>query len=79
MVTVLRLNYPPALVNRPVMTGLINTFGLEVNILRAQVTREEGWLIVEIRGDPAKISAATEWLVKEGIELVENPELDAVD
>jgi ABC-type methionine transport system ATPase subunit len=77
MVTILRLNYPPALVNRPVVAGLINQFGLEVNILRAQVTREEGWLIVEIRGDPAKISAASNWLTKEGIELLENPELDA--
>jgi ABC-type methionine transport system ATPase subunit len=79
MVTILRLNYPPTLVNRPVMTSLVNTFGLEVTILRAQVTREEGWLIVEIRGDPGKISAAADWLVKEGIELAENPELDAVD
>jgi ABC-type methionine transport system ATPase subunit len=79
MVTILRLNYPPALVSRPVMASLVNSFGLEVNILRAQVTREEGWLIVEIRGDPVKISAATAWLAKEGIELSENPELDAVD
>ncbi len=79
MVTILRLNYPPALASRPVMAGLVNRFGLEVNILRAQVTREEGWLIVEIRGECAKISAATEWLGNEGIELTENPELDAVD
>jgi ABC-type methionine transport system ATPase subunit len=77
MAIILRLNYPPALVSRPVVANLINTFGLDVNILRAQVTREEGWLIVEINGDPRKISAATDWLVKEGIELVENPELDA--
>jgi ABC-type methionine transport system ATPase subunit len=79
MVTILRLNYPPALVGRPVMAGLVNAFGLEVNILRAQVTRDEGWLIVEMRGESAKISAATKWLANEGIELTENPELDAVD
>jgi ABC-type methionine transport system ATPase subunit len=79
VVTILRLNYPPALVSRPVVSNLVNSFGLEVNILRAQVTREEGWLILEIGGDPVKISAATEWLTKEGIELVENPELDAIE
>jgi len=77
MATILRLNYPPALMNRPVVTGLISKFQLEVNILRAQVTREEGWLIVEISGDPRQISAATEWLVREGIEITEDPELDA--
>ena len=79
MVAILRLNYPPTLVSRPVMTSLVNSYGLEVNILRAQVTREEGWLIVELRGDPGKISAAMDWLGKEGIELTENPELDPAD
>ena len=44
---VLRLNYPPALVDRPVVAGLISKFGLEVNILRARVTRDDGWLVVE--------------------------------
>jgi ABC-type methionine transport system ATPase subunit len=76
MATILRLNYPPAMVNRPVVAGLISQFQLEVNILRAQVTREEGWLIVEIGGDPRQIAAATDWLTREGIEVTENPELD---
>jgi ABC-type methionine transport system ATPase subunit len=79
MVTILRLNYPPALISRPVVSNLITSFGLEVNILRAQLSREEGWLIVEIEGDPGKITAATKWLEGEGIELLENPELDAIE
>jgi ABC-type methionine transport system ATPase subunit len=73
----LLLNYPPALVSRPVVAGLVSNFDLEVNILRALVTREEGWLIVEIRGDPRQIAAAREWLAKEGIEATENPDMDA--
>ncbi len=77
MATILLLNYPPALVSRPVVASLVSKFQLEVNILRAQVTREEGWLIVEIRGDPRQISAAKEWLVKEGIDVTENPQVDA--
>ena len=77
MATILCLNYPPALVSRPVVASLVSNFQLEVNILRAQVTREEGWLVVAISGDPRKISEAVEWLVKEGIEVTENPELDA--
>jgi ABC-type methionine transport system ATPase subunit len=75
---ILRLNYPPALVNRPVVANLVSDFQLELNILRANVTREDGWLIVEIAGDPRNISSAREWLVKEGIEVVENPDLDSV-
>jgi ABC-type methionine transport system ATPase subunit len=77
MSTILLLNYPPALVSRPVVASLVSKFQLEVNILRAQVTREEGWLIVEIRGDPQQISAAKAWLIKEGIEVTDNPEMTA--
>jgi hypothetical protein len=77
MATTLCLKYPPALVDRPVVAGLVSKFQLEVNILRAQVTREEGWLIVGISGDPAQISAAKDWLVREGIEVIENPDLDS--
>jgi ABC-type methionine transport system ATPase subunit len=76
MATILRLNYPPALVSRPVVAGLISKFQLEVNILRAKVTRDEGWLIVEIRGEPRNITRAVKWLAKEGIDVAENPELD---
>ena len=79
MATILRLNYPPALVNRPVVAALVSNFQLEVNILRAKVTREDGWLIVELRGDPPRIQAAKEWLVREGIEIMENPDLDSGD
>lgn len=77
MATILRLNYPPALVNRPVVAGLVSKYQLEVNILRAQVSRDDGWLIVELSGDPRRISAARDWLAREGIEIVENPDLDA--
>ena len=77
MTTIWCLNYPPALVSRPVVASLISKFQLEVNILRAQVTREEGWLIVDIRGDPVQIAAAKDWLAKEGIEVTEDPDLDA--
>jgi ABC-type methionine transport system ATPase subunit len=73
---VLRLNYPPALVDRPVVTGLISKFRLEVNILRARVTRDDGWMIIELSGDPRRMETARDWLAREGIEVIENPDLD---
>jgi ABC-type methionine transport system ATPase subunit len=76
MATILCLDYPPALVSRPVVASLVSKFHLEVNILRARVARDEGWLIVAINGEPEKISKAVEWLVKEGIEVTENPDLE---
>jgi ABC-type methionine transport system ATPase subunit len=75
---ILRLNYPPELVSRPVVANLVAAYQLEVNILRANVTRDDGWLIVEVTGDSRKISAARDWLVNGGIEVVENPDLDSI-
>jgi ABC-type methionine transport system ATPase subunit len=77
MATILRLNYPPEMVSRPVVANLVSHFQLEINILRAKVTKDEGWLIVAIDGEPGKISDAVKWLASEGIEITENPELDA--
>jgi L-aspartate semialdehyde sulfurtransferase ferredoxin len=76
MLTRLRLDYPPELVSRPVVAELISKFQLEVNILRAQVSRDEGWLIVELAGDPGRVAAARKWLSQEGLLVTENPDLD---
>lgn len=79
MDVIVRLDYPPDLVNRPLVFQLITVFHLDVNILRAQVSREEGWLIIELSGDPAQLEIAFQWLRDQGVEVVENPPIDAAD
>jgi len=66
----LRLNYPAALLRQPILHQLIRTFDLSVNILRAQITLEEGWLEIQAEGSDAEIDRAQAWLKEQGIEVI---------
>ncbi|MBX3004076.1 MAG: NIL domain-containing protein [Anaerolineales bacterium] len=67
---VVRLIYPPAAVNTPVVTHLIRNFnGLTVNIMHAETNSSDGWIEVQLAGTAAIIEAAIDWLRKQGIEV----------
>lgn len=58
-----QLHYPLARLTEPVVTKLVTEFDLEPNLLRADVDAASGgWLIVELKGDNARIDAALDWL-----------------
>ncbi len=68
---VVRLIYPPNLLNMPVINLLIRQYtDLEINILRAEVSPREGWLEVQFVGNSAKIESAIHWLNGQGIEVI---------
>jgi ABC-type methionine transport system ATPase subunit len=71
MKTVLRLDYPPTVVGQPVICKLVEKFRLMVNILRAQVSQEEGWLVIEVDGSQKQLAAARAWLLDQGLEVIE--------
>jgi hypothetical protein len=48
---------------------VILEFELSVNIIKAHVTQEEGWLEIQVTGDPDEIKRAMTWLTKEGISI----------
>lgn len=64
-----RLTYPPRLLRRPIINQVILEFELSVNIIQAQVTQDEGWLEIQLTGDPDEIKRALNWLTKEGISV----------
>ncbi|MCW5873705.1 MAG: hypothetical protein KIS88_03565 [Anaerolineales bacterium] len=67
---VVRLIYPPAAVNNPVVNQLIRNFtGLTVNILQAEVNPTQGWLEVQLVGSSAIIESSIDWLRSQGIEV----------
>ena len=67
---VVRLIYPPSVVNIPIVNQLIRNFGdLSVNILRAEVNPTEGWLEVQLIGSASVIESSIDWLRKQGVEL----------
>jgi len=67
----LRLNYPAALLRQPIVQQLIRTFNVSVNIVRAQISLEEGWLEIEVEGAEAELGRAEAWLGSQGIEVLQ--------
>lgn len=67
---IVQLVYPPSLLNAPVINLLIRTFPeLDVNILRAEVDTNTGWLEVQLIGTPGLIESSVQWLRQQGIDV----------
>ncbi len=64
-----RLLYPPTLVNVPVIHQLIKQFEITINILRAEINPDQGWVELQMSGDAAIMAQAMDWLNSQGIEV----------
>ncbi len=64
-----KLVYPTALQDQPILYRLIKDFDLATNIRRASVGVEEAWLIVDIEGDSDAIQLALAWARGQGLEV----------
>lgn len=72
------LHYPRTLIDQPIVSRLIRHYGLEVNILRANITPDqEGVMVVVLEGEPQAIEAGTKWVEEQGVR-VQPLELDVV-
>lgn len=65
---IIRLVYPPHLLDVPIINQLIRHFDLTVNILQAQVTSQEGQIEIQLTGTALTIETAITWLIENGIE-----------
>ena len=65
-----RLVFPPSLQDEPVINRLLRRYSFTVNILRANVTEEQGWMDLHISGNLAEIEEAKSWLLEQGVEVV---------
>jgi ABC-type methionine transport system ATPase subunit len=66
---VIRLIYPPNLLDVPIINQLIRRFDLTFNILRAEVTPEVGWVDLQLTGSATAIENAITWLSGRGVEV----------
>ena len=64
------LNFPPHLIDQPIIYRLIGEQGVRVNILRARITPKEwGNMVVELNGDKARLEAGLAFLKDLGVEV----------
>jgi ferredoxin len=64
------LNFPPHLIDQPIIYRLIAEKGLRVNILRARITpKKSGSMVVELNGNKAGLAAGLNFLTDLGVEV----------
>lgn len=64
------LRFPHRLVDQPIVYNLVKKFDLQFNILKAYVTpREEGLLVLELKGDDEAYDRGVEYLRDLGVSV----------
>lgn len=66
----IRLIFPSSLQDEPIINRLMKRYGFTVNILRANVTDEQGWIDIHVSGKAPEIEESISWLREQGVEVV---------
>jgi L-aspartate semialdehyde sulfurtransferase ferredoxin len=74
----LKLIFGSAMVKEPVIYQLGKQFALVTNIRRADVTRDQGWVLLEITGEAEELDRGVAYLESRGV-TVEPAEGDLVE
>ncbi|HYR48691.1 MAG TPA: NIL domain-containing protein [Candidatus Eisenbacteria bacterium] len=74
----LKLIFGPDMVKEPVIYHLGKKFEIVTNIRRADVTRDQGWVLLEISGEPEELDRGVSYLESCGVK-VEQAEGDLVE
>jgi ABC-type methionine transport system ATPase subunit len=64
-----RLTFSPRLVTEPVIHQLASRFAVVTNIRRADVTRDEGWVVLEVEGEPDDVERGLAWCADLGVRV----------
>ena len=65
------LTFDGAQLAEPVLWELAHEHGLVTNIRRANVEEDLGWVLVEVRGEPAALAEGRAWLAAKGVRVAE--------
>ena len=65
----LELDFPADLVTKPIVYQLGKDFNVVTNIRRASVTKDFGYIQLELEGEEGEIQKAIQTLVKQGVKV----------
>jgi len=74
----LKLIFGSALVKEPVIYQLGRKFEIVTNIRRADVSRDQGWVLLEVSGEAEELDRGVQYLESRGV-TVEPAEGDLVE
>ena len=64
-----RLTFPPHLIQEPIVYRLVKDFDIVINIRRADVKADYGWVLLELEGTPGKLERGVAWLKETGVQV----------
>ncbi len=64
-----KFTFPPNLITQPLIHNMGRQFDVVTNIRRANVTRDRGWVILEISGGEEEIEKAIAWSKGQGVRI----------
>ncbi|MAF85652.1 MAG: FeS-binding protein [Dehalococcoidales bacterium] len=67
------LNFTTELLVEPITYNLGQQFNLVINILRAEVTEDGGWLILELEGGGKDMDDGITWVISKGARVDPSP------
>ncbi|RMD46780.1 MAG: FeS-binding protein [Aquificota bacterium] len=65
----LKLIYPEEKIKEPILSKLCKSFDVDINIRKANVQENIGWLELELTGKEEEIENAINWLKNQEIEV----------
>jgi ABC-type methionine transport system ATPase subunit len=65
----LRLTFPPHLIQEPLVYRLVKDFDIVINIRRADVKADYGWIVLELDGDETTLQRGVAWLKDKGVQV----------
>jgi L-aspartate semialdehyde sulfurtransferase ferredoxin len=65
----IRLTFPAALIQEPIVYRLVKDFDIVINIRRADVKADHGWMALELEGDEAALERGIKWLKDKGVKV----------
>jgi ABC-type methionine transport system ATPase subunit len=63
------LTFAEELIREPIIHNLGQEFNIVTNILRAEVTEDRGWMVLELDGKDEDIEAGTTWVISKGVRV----------
>jgi len=64
-----KLTFPREAVTQPIIYELGHTCGVVTNIRRADITRDEGWVVLELEGEDAQLDVAVRFCEDRGVRV----------
>lgn len=64
-----RLTFPASLIQEPILYRLVKDFDILINIRRADVKADHGWVVLEMEADQETLERGVAWLKQRGVHV----------